>query len=286
MRVFLAGATGVIGRPLIGLLKAAGHVVIGTTRRVEKVDALRALGAEPVILDAHHRDAVIEAIRTARPDVIINQLTDLGGMDLEATNRLRRDGTRNLVDAAKQSGVRRMLTQSLAVVYEPAETLATEDDPLNMDAPAPWNEQSVVLAAMEAASNELPESVILRYGLFYDMTTGFNGDGITARLLQAGAMAANDNVTSFIHVQDATEATLLALDWPAGVYNIVDDEPVVQRIWTTAVAAAHGWPAPADVNGRDGTMSRGASNAKAKRLGWAPQFPSWRAGLRDRSQQR
>jgi nucleoside-diphosphate-sugar epimerase len=270
MRVFLAGATGVIGRPLIGLLKAAGHVVIGTTRRVEKVDALRALGAEPVILDAHHRDAVIEAIRTARPDVIINQLTDLGGMDLEATNRLRRDGTRNLVDAAKQSGVRRMLTQSLAVVYEPAETLATEDDPLNM----------------EAASNELPKSVILRYGLFYDMTTGFNGDGITARLLQAGAMAANDNVTSFIHVQDATEATLLALDWPAGVYNIVDDEPVVQRIWTTAVAAAHGWPAPADVNGRDGTMSRGASNAKARRLGWAPQFPSWRAGLRDRSQQR
>jgi nucleoside-diphosphate-sugar epimerase len=279
MRVFLAGASGVIGRPLIGLLKAAGHDVIGTTRHPDKADALRTLGAEPVILNAHDRDAVFSAIEAARPDVIIHQLTDLSGMDLAATNRLRRDGTRNLVDAAKACGIRRMLTQSIAVIYAPGETLATENDPLNFDSPPPWDEQAVIVAAMEETANELPESVILRYGLFYDMTTGFNGDGITARQLQAGMMPANDNVTSFIHVKDAVEATLLALDWPAGVYNIVDDAPVVQRVWTTAVAAANGWPPPMDVAGYDGTMSRGASNAKAKRLGWAPRIPGWRAGL-------
>jgi nucleoside-diphosphate-sugar epimerase len=200
-------------------------------------------------------------------------------MDLDGTARLRRDGTRNLVDAARAAGVRRMLTQSIAFVYEPADELATETDPLNVSAPEPWNGSVVGAAMMEEIANELPESVILRYGFFYDATTGFNGDGFTAKQLQVGALPANENVNSFIHVKDAAEATVLALDWPAGVYNIVDDEPVEARVWMPAVAAANGWPAPAQVAGRDPIMSRAASNAKARRVGWAPRYPSWRAGL-------
>jgi nucleoside-diphosphate-sugar epimerase len=279
MRVFLAGASGVIGRPLIGLLKAAGHEVIGTTRRTDRADMLRKLGAEPVILDAYDRDAVLAAVSDARPDAIINQLTDLSGMDLDSTNRLRRDGTRNLVDAAKAAGVGRMITQSITMLYEPGDELATEAEPLNGNAPEPWNQQVAALAAMEDSANELPESVILRYGLFYDATTGFNGDGFMARLIQSSSLPANDNVTSFIHVDDAAEATMLALDWPAGVYNIVDDEPVEARVWVPAAARANGWPVPQRVAGRDPIMSRGASNGKARRVGWSPRHPSWRSGL-------
>ena len=280
MRVLLVGATGVIGRPLIGLLRAGGHEVIGTTRRADKSDLLRSLGAEPLVLDAYDRDAALGAVQATRPDAIINQLTDLSGMDLESTSRLRRDGTRNLVDAAKAAGVRRMLTQSIAFAYEPADDLATEDEPLNVGAPEPWNGPAVGVAVMEEIANELPESVILRYGFFYDATTGFNGDGFSAQMIRHGGVAANDNVTSFIHMEDAAEATLLALKWPAGVYNIVDDEPVVAREWVPAVAAAHHWPQPPRTTGRDPIMSRGASNAKARRVGWSPRHHSWRSELK------
>ena len=279
MRVLLVGASGVIGRPLIGRLRAGGHVVIGTTRHADKAEMLRALGAEPIVLDAYDRDAVMSAVRDAQPDAIINQLTDLSNMDVEATNRLRRDGTRNLVDAAMAVGVRRMLTQSIAFVYEPGDDLATESDPLAVSAPEPWNVPAIGVAVMEEIANEMPESVILRDGFFHNDTTGFNGEGFTARLMDGSTLAANDNVTSFIHVDDAAEATMLALEWPAGVYNIVDDEPVEANVWVPAAAASRNAPAPKRVTGKDPITGRGASNAKARRVGWAPRHRSWRSSL-------
>lgn len=279
MRVLLVGASGVIGRPLIGFLRAAGHDVIGATRRADNAEMLRALGAEPLILDAYDRDAVMAAVRDIRPDAIINELTDLKALDIESTNRLRRDGTRNLVDAAQAVGVRRMLTQSIAFVYEHADSLATESDPLAVHAPEPWNTPVVGVAVMEEIANELPESVILRYGLFHNETTGFNGVGYNAQLIDRGQLPASDNVSSFIHVDDAAEATMLALEWPAGAYNIVDDEPAQANVWIPAVAAARGAPAPKRVSGHDPIMGRGASNAKARVLGWSPRHPSWRTSL-------
>jgi nucleoside-diphosphate-sugar epimerase len=279
MRVLLVGASGVIGRPMIGMLTAAGHTVIGTTRDPKKAEMIRALGAEPMVLDAYNHEAVVAAVQAAHPDAIINQLTDLSNMDVDGTSRLRRDGTQNLVDAAKAAGVRRMLTQSIAFVYAPAAGLATEDAPLAVDAPEPWNGPAVGIALMEEIANELPESVILRYGFFVSPTTGFNNDGFTAQLIQAGTLPANDNITSFIHVDDAAEATVRALDWPAGVYNIVDSEPVAASVWVPIVARANGAPTPQRVVGIDPTMSRGASNVKARALGWTPKHPSWRDAL-------
>lgn len=300
MRVFLAGASGAVGRPLVGMLTANGHEVIGTTRDPRKTDLVRALGAVPVVLDVFDRDRLADAVREARPDAVIHQLTDLSRMDFASTNRLRIEGTRNLVDAARALGIRRMVTQSFGPAYAPGEGLATEETPLYLDASAAWSGGAALeaeagtvdpttdsvsavvgaLATMEATVAELPESVVLRYGLLYGPGTSFAADGFMTEMVRQGRMPANENVASFVHVEDAARAAMLALDWPAGVYNIVDDEPASAREWLPRYAAEVGGPPPPQVDGKDALMSRGISNAKAKRqVGWSPRHPSWRAGF-------
>lgn len=280
MKVFVAGASGLVGRALIGVLKAARHEVSGTTREPEKAETIRALGATPVIVDAYDREGLASALRAERPDAVIHQLTDLRRMDLAANARLRIEGTRNLVDAARAVGVRRMVTQSIAFVYAPGDGLADEEEPLYLDAPEPWRETVTSVAAMERAAAELPEGVILRYGLLYGPDTAFAADGAMAEQARRGALAANENVTSFLHVDDAALTARLALDWPPGIYNIVDDEPALAATWLPRYAAAVGGPPPMSVAGRDALMSRGAFNQKARRArGWVPLHASWRAGL-------
>jgi nucleoside-diphosphate-sugar epimerase len=280
MRIFLAGASGVIGRPLVRDLVAAGHTVAGTTRHPANADALRALGAEPVVVDIYDRDRVAAVVRAAQPDAVIHQLTDLRQMDLAATARVRLEGTRNLVDAARAAGVRRIVTQSIAFVYVPGAGLATEDEPLYVDAPAPWDSAPRSTAGMEQMVDELPESVVLRYGLLYGPGTAFAADGVTAAQVRRGEQPANENVASFLHVDDAVTTARLALDWPPSIYNVVDDEPVAATTWLPLYAAALGGPPPATVAGRDPLMSRGASNAKARQAcHWTPRHPTWRDSL-------
>jgi nucleoside-diphosphate-sugar epimerase len=300
MRIFLAGASGAVGRPLIGMLTANGHEVVGTTRDPRKADLLRALGAKPVVLDVLDRDRLADAVREARPDAVIHQLTDLSRMDFAATNRLRIEGTRNLVDAARAVGVRRMVTQSFGPAYAPGEGLATEETPLYLNAAEVWSGGAALeteagsvaaatdsvaavvgaLVSMEKAVTELPESVVLRYGLLYGPGTSFAADGFMTDQIRQGQMPANENVTSFIHIEDAARAAMLAIDWPAGVYNIVDDDPAPAREWLRLYAAEVGGPPPPQVDGKDALMSRGISNVKAKRqVGWSPRHPSWRAGF-------
>jgi nucleoside-diphosphate-sugar epimerase len=304
MRIFLAGASGAVGRPLVGMLAARGHAVVGTTRDPGKADLLRSLGATPVVLDVFDRDRLAAAVREARPDAVIHQLTDLSRMDFVATNRLRIEGTRNLVDAAKAVGVRRMVTQSFGPAYEPGEGLATEETPLYEQAAGAWDGGAALaseagpaaattdrvsatvgaLLSMEAAVAELPESVVLRYGLLYGPGTGFAADGPMTAAVRQGQMPINENVISFLHVEDAARAAVLALDWPAGIYNIVDDDPAPAREWLPRFAAEVGGPTPPQVDGKDALMSRGLSNAKAKRqVGWSPLHPSWRAGFLERA---
>jgi nucleoside-diphosphate-sugar epimerase len=282
MKIFVAGATGAIGRRLLPLLAAAGHDVAGATRVAAKGELVRALGATPVIVNVFDREALVAAVAAARPDVVIHQLTDLAGRDFAGNTRIRIEGTRNLLDAAQAAGVRRVIAQSLAFAYAPGVGPAREDEPLDLDAPESRRQTIVGVQALEGAVAALPAGVILRYGLLYGPGTWYAPDGQIADQVRRGALVANENVSSFVHVEDAARAALAALDWPAGAVNVVDDEPAPATVWLPVYAAALGAPAPPTAPGQD-RGARGASNAKARHeLGWQPRYPTWRIGFASR----
>jgi nucleoside-diphosphate-sugar epimerase len=280
MHVFLAGATGVIGRRLIPLLAERGHRVTAMTRRPGRAALLRGLGAEPVVADAYARGAVVAALLGAGPDAVIHQLTDLSAVDTAANARLRIHGTRNLVDAARIAGVERMVAQSIAWAYAPGDGPAAEDVPLDLDAAPPRRTTVDGVAALEAAVTRLPEGVVLRYGLLYGPGTWFSAGGIGAENARAGRLAADDDVTSFLHVDDAAAAAADALNWPPGPVNVCDDEPAAGRDWVPAFCAEVGAPAPDTGAGPGAPWARGADNGRARReLGWIPGRPTWREGF-------
>ena len=221
MKVFLAGATGVIGRRLAGLLRAADHDVTGTTRTAAKADGLRAIGVTPVVVDVLDADAVTRAVATARPDIIIHQLTDLPSAPgtpgypaaQEANRRLRIEGTANLMQAAKRAGVRRAIAQSIAFIYAAGEGTRTEDDPLDMAAEGMRQMTAQGIAALERDVLETPgiAGVVLRYGYLYGPDTWY---------------AAPPRPPS-VHVDAAAHAALLAVSRGAGIYNIAEDDGAV-----------------------------------------------------------
>lgn len=280
MHVFLAGATGAVGRRIVGLLIKEGHRVTGTTRRLEKAEWLRTLGAEPVVVDAYDRERLHEAVAAARPDVIMNQLTDLVVYDVAANAKLRREGTRNLVDAALASGVRRFVHQSLGWIYAPGDGPAGEDEPLDLDGDEA--RRSLVGSVLEAeqAAREVPESVLLRYGLFYGPDTWYAPDGLKADEARAGRLAASREMINFLHVDDAATAAVLSLGWPSGPVNVTDDEPAPGTEWLPAFCRAVGAPDPEISTAEPADWARrGVSNRRAKSLGWAPEYRSWRDGF-------
>lgn len=279
MRIFVAGASGAIGRALVPLLVAAGHDVAGTTRRPARARTLRELGARPVILDAFDRPAVFAALADERPHAVIHLLTDLAGHDLAGNTRLRIEGTRNLVDAARAADVPRMVAESLAFAYAPGPGLASESAPLDVAAPGSRGVTVAGVAALEAAVSEMPIGVVLRYGTLYGPGTWYAATGDVADQVRHGTLPAGDNVTSFIQVADAAAAAVDALGWPAGPVNIVDDEPAAATVWLPVYAGAIGAPPPPVAAGA-ARATRGATNAKARHeLGWRPRYPSWREGF-------
>ncbi|HEY2203946.1 MAG TPA: NAD(P)-dependent oxidoreductase [Pseudonocardia sp.] len=278
MRIFLAGATGAVGRPLVPMLLAAGHRVIGTSRTDRGVTDVRALGAEPVRLDVFDADALRDAVRAAAPDLVMHQLTALGDGDLAANARIRRVGTRALVDAAHAAGVRRIVAQSISWAYAPGDTPADEATPLDPTEAAPRAGSVAGVRALEDAVGELERAVVLRYGTLYGPGTWYAPHARVAGQLSAGELLADDAVSSLLHVEDAARAAVAALDWPAGPVNVCDDEPAAAREWLPALAAALGERPPPLAPGRAG-WQRGASNALAARLGWKPRYSSWRDGF-------
>ncbi|RFS83701.1 NAD(P)-dependent oxidoreductase [Actinomadura spongiicola] len=274
MKILLAGATGVVGRRLIPLLVQAGHEVAGTTRRTERADLLRELGATPVVLDVLDADAVHEAVAAERPDAVIHQLTDLSAEDFAANSHLRIEGTRNLVDAARAADVETMIAQSIAWLYVPGDTPAVETDPLDSSLP-PYEG----IAALEAAVAEMPHGVVLRYGALYGSGTWYASDGAIAERVRANTMREAPSWTSFVHADDAASAALAALDWPAGPVNVVDEEPATTADWLPVYSAAIGAPTPGNAGKHAATTGRPVSNAKALSLGWKPQVASWRTGF-------
>lgn len=278
MRIFLAGATGAIGRLLVPLLVEAGHEVVGTTRRAARLEEVAAAGARPVLVDVLDRTALFAALDAERPDVVIHQLTDLAERDFAANSHLRVAGTRNLVDAALAAGVRRLIAQSVAWAYAPGARPAREEDALDLAAAAPRGPFVAAVDALERAVAELPVGVVLRYGLLYGPGTWYARDGLATAQARRGELTATDGLTSFVHVGDAARAALAALAWPAGPVNIVDDEPAAGTDWLPHYAHLIGAPPPPTRPGR-AAWERGAANALARERGWRPAHPTWRAGF-------
>jgi 2-alkyl-3-oxoalkanoate reductase len=303
--IFLAGATGAVGRALIPRLLERGHTITGTTRSPEKADALRALGVVPVIVDGLDRDAVVAAVAAARPDAIVHEMTALGELsDLRhiersfaATNRLRTEGTDNLLAAAKAAGVERFVAQSYAG-WPYARTggpVKTEDDPLD---PAPPAQMRTTLDAIRHVESTVTAAggVVLRYGGFYGPGTGLapggeQWDTVLARKFPV--VGDGGGVWSFVHIDDAAAATVTALErWtPGEIYNVVDDDPAPVREWLPTLASTIGARPPRHVPRFVGRLMgehivsmmceiRGASNAKARAvLDWSPAWPTWRDGF-------
>ena len=302
MRVFVAGASGVIGRQLLPVLVDAGHEVVGMTRSQSKQAAIGDAGARPIIADALDPEGLTAALLAAAPEVVVHELTAIPAAvdprrfaaDFAPTNRLRREGTRNLVSAAIAAGTRRIVVESIAQAYAPVGGwVKTETDPLYSDAPEVFRDTFQAVIALEAAvaaAGEL-EGVVLRYGNFYGPGTAYAADGSIAELVRARRFPlAGEGCGrwSFAHVADAARATLLAVQGgDVGVYNVVDDEPAAVSDWLPLYARALGAPAPLEVGppsspyGRFGMLeARGAANAKARsKLGWTPGYASWREGF-------
>ncbi|MFI0775679.1 NAD-dependent epimerase/dehydratase family protein [Streptomyces sp. NPDC021212] len=294
MRIFIAGSTGAVGRLLVPLLVAAGHRVTGTARTAGGAERLRAQGASAVPLDVFDAASVERAVADAAPDAVIHQLTALAGGSRAENGRIRREGTRHLVDAALRAGVRRIVAQSIAWAYAPGVAPAVESTPLDLEAPPPRAAMVGGARALEEAVAGIEAHVVLRYGTFYGPGTWYapggaldavlrgaplDGPGARPGAAMVGQVVPNDAISSFVHVADAARAAVAALDWPSGAVNVVDDEPAPARDWLPALAAALGAPAPAPAApGREG-WERGADNALARRLGWRPRHPTWRTGF-------
>ena len=288
MRVFVAGGSGVLGRRLVPQLVERGHHVTATTTSAAKVGLLEQLGAEAVVMDGLDAASVGHAVASAEPEAIIHQMTAInpahaGKPDIKhpdqwfaGTNRLRVEGTRNLVEAAKAAGVETMIAQSIAWLYLAGETPASETDALDSSLP-PY----AGIAALEDAVAEMPRGVVLRYGALYGPGTWYAPDGAIAQRVKAGSLRLAPAWTSFVHADDAAAAAMAALDWPAGPVNIVDDEPATTAEWLPVYSAALGAPTPGSAGKHAATTGRPVSNAKALGLGWKPQTPSWRAGFAD-----
>jgi nucleoside-diphosphate-sugar epimerase len=308
MKVLVAGAAGAIGKQLVPRLVVGGHEVFGMTRSAGNSDAVRELGAKPIVADALDPDQVAAAVAEAEPEAIVHELTALAGSldmrhfdrDFELTNRLRTEATDHLLSAGRAVGVRRFIAQSYAgwPYARSGGPVKTEDDPLDL---APVGSMRRTLAAIRHLEDavigaEWTEGIVLRYGGFYgpgtSMTPG--GEHLEAiRKRRFPVVGDGAGVWSFVHIEDAAAATAAALSrGRRGIYNVADDEPAPVADWLPAVASELGAKPPRRVPRWLGrllageaaavmmTEVRGASNAKAKReLGWQPAHPSWRRGL-------
>jgi nucleoside-diphosphate-sugar epimerase len=306
VKVFVAGASGVIGRPLVRQLVAAGHQVTGVTRREERASEIRAAAADAVVCDVFDRAKLEAAVVAAQPEVVINQLTSLPreynprkASFYAATDRVRREGGHNLNEAARAAGARRVITQSIAFLYAPeGDWVKGEDARPFINAPGHFRASVEALLEHEREVVSSPdfEGLVLRYGQFYGPDTYYARDGHLgreARRRRFPIVGSGTGTFSFLHTEDAAAATVTALGEGApGIYNVVDDEPAPLHEWLPVYADALGaksprhvpvWLAKLVAGGAVAAQAielRGASNAKAKsELGWRPIHPSWRQGF-------
>jgi len=314
MRILVAGATGAVGRALVPALLAAGHSVTGMTHSPEKTNAIRRAGAEPVVADALNARAVRAAIISARPDVVIDEVTDLAGVtDLRhfdrafaSTNRLRTDGTDHLLAASREAGVKRFIAQSFCgwAPSRAGDAVGTEADEPDPHPPQELRRTLDALRYLEqmVTASIAPEGIVLRYGSFYGPDTGMFSRAMIDELRHRRVPLIGNGAGwwSFVHVDDAASAAVAAIEHgKAGqIYNIVDDEPAQVSAWLPALAGILGAKPPFHIPAWVGRLLAGehmvsmmtqvsaASNAKAKQeLGWRPAHPSWRQGFAEAARQ-
>lgn len=308
MRVFVAGATGAIGARLVPLLVDSGHEVVGTTRTPGKMEQIGAAGATPVLMDGHDPDAIRRAVTETQPEVVVHQMTALSGdFDMRRfarffaeTNRLRTHGTDHLIQAAVEAGAKRFIAQSFTgwPNEQRGGPVKTEEDLLMANPTGKVRETVEAIRHLEAVTTGTPgiDGLVLRYGGFYGPGQALGKGGALLESVAAGKMpmvGRGGGIWSFVHVDDAAQATALAVERGApGVYNITDDEPSPVSEWLPYLAEVIGARPPRRIRvwlarlfvGEPGvsmmTRIRGSSNAKAKReLGWQLQYPSWRDGF-------
>ena len=309
MRIFVAGATGALGSRLVPRLVASGHEVTGTTRSPDRLDRIRPMGAEAVVMDGLDAGSVQRAVLGARADVVVHQMTALAGFTdfrnfdegFAVTNRLRTEGTDHLLAASRAARVECFVAQSYAghPFARVGGWIKTEDDPLDTDPPAELRRTIEAIRYLEdrVLETEGIEGIVLRYGGFYGPGTSAAADGPMieeVRRRRFPIIGAGTGVWSFVHVEDAAEATVAAIErGRQGIYNIVDDDPQRVSEWLPALAEMLGARPPRRIPAWMGRILagphvvvlmneiRGASNEKAKReLGWRPAHPSWREGFR------
>jgi nucleoside-diphosphate-sugar epimerase len=309
MKVFVAGATGALGTQLVPMLVANGHDVVGMSRTNAQRDHLRSLGVQPVVADALDADAVGRVVGETEPDVIVHELTAIPPKinmrrferEFALTNRLRTDGTDHLLSAGLAAGVKRFVAQSNASLYaRTGGPIKQEDAPLDADPPPEMRQGLAALRHLEATVTgaDWTDGVVLRYGWFYGPGTSIALDPLGSQIemirkRQLPIVGGGTGIWSFIHIEDAAAATVAAVEGgPAGIYNVVDDEPAPVSEWAPALAAAVGAKRPLRLPRWVGRLAagewatvamtelRGASNAKAKRkLDWQLRYPSWRQGF-------
>jgi nucleoside-diphosphate-sugar epimerase len=306
MRIFVAGGTGAIGRPLVADLVAAGHEVTVFSRSAERVAALGIAGVVPAVGDALNTDDVMRSAEVAAPDVVINQLTSLAQSanplavkrGFDQTSRLRRDASATLVRAAKAAGARRVVAQSISFIYRPGPGVRTESDPLWTEASGQIGQLAASLVALESATlgDDAVEGVVLRYGSFYGPGTYFAPGGIYASMIAKRRLPIpgdGGGLFGLVHIEDAAAATVAALDGPPGIFNIVDDVPARASEWMPFVATLFGAKPPHRVPEVVARVGAGkflaylmcdqpaVSNQRARsELAWSPRWPDWHEGLR------
>jgi nucleoside-diphosphate-sugar epimerase len=308
MKIFVAGATGAIGKRLVPLLVSRGHQVVATTRTAAKAEMLRDLGAETRILDGLDSDAVMKAVMSSRPDAIVHEMTALASMrslknfdkEFALTNRLRTEGTEHLIGAAQAAGTRKLIVQSYSGWSNSRSggRIKTEDDPLDPEPPKAMSETLAAIRKLEEITVNATgvTGIVLRYGSLYGPGTSISPSGEIVQVVRRRkfpVIGGGAGVWSFIHVDDAAAATRLAVEGNAqGVYNVVDDEPAEVSVWLPELAKTAGARPPLRLPAWVGRLAmgesgvsmmtevRGSSNAKAKRtFGWKPIYSSWRDGF-------
>jgi nucleoside-diphosphate-sugar epimerase len=305
MRIFVAGGTGAIGRPLVAALAAAGHEVTVFSRSEERVVALGVPGLVPVVGDAFDAGSLVRAVQGAEPEVVVNQLTNLAQSanplavkrGFDATSRLRREVSGTLVTASRSAGARRVVAQSISFAYRPGPGVRTESDPLWTDATGQIGQLTGSVAALESATLGDPdvEGVVLRYGTFYGPGTSFGRDGLYVSMLAKRRLPIpgdGGGLFGLVHLDDAASATVAALEGPTGIYNVVDDVPARASEWMPFVAELLGAKPPHRVPEAMARVGAGkflaylmcdqpaASNRRARtELGWSPHYPDWHDGL-------
>jgi nucleoside-diphosphate-sugar epimerase len=307
MRIFVAGGTGAIGRPLVAALTAAGHEVTVFSRSAGRVAALGLPQVVAAVGDALNYDSLTQSVRAAEPEVVINQLTNLAQSanplaikrGFDQTSRLRREASGTLVAAARATGARRVIAQSISFIYRPGPGVRTEVDPLWTDAAGLIGELARSVAVLESATlgDAAVEGVVLRYGSFYGPATYFARDGLYASMISRRLLpipGEGGGRFGLVHIDDAAAATVAALDGPTGVFNVVDDVPAPASEWMPYVARLLGAKPPRRVPEALGRVGAGkfltylmcdqpaVSNQRARtELGWSPRYPDWHEGLRE-----